>query len=71
MKMTSDVNESVRIALHHIERAQQELETACQALSPVRGATRHWEAIMHLFVEVQDRWHKLDEADAGKWEMDR
>jgi hypothetical protein len=67
--ISDEVAEHVRIALYHIERAQHELELACQALSSVRGAANHWSALAKLFGQVQDRWHKLNAADSSKWSM--
>jgi hypothetical protein len=51
----------VQRALDHVERAERELEGACQVLSPVIGALPDWERLGKLSLKVHAAWVKLHE----------
>jgi hypothetical protein len=51
----------VQRALDHIERAERELDAACQALSPVIGALPDWQRIGKLSLKVHAMWQRLHE----------
>ena len=50
----------VQLALERIERAQRELESACEQLSPVVGGVDQWEATSRLVGQVDQHWHELE-----------
>lgn len=57
-------------ALQHIERAQRELEAACQALSSVIGLAQEWRQVSKLCTLVKARWYHLERLRGGKHRMD-
>jgi hypothetical protein len=69
MKMTPAAAANVREALASIERAQDELNRACSALSPVCGLMREWERLGKLADKVKAEWHRLNGLD-GPFHLD-
>lgn len=50
----------VQAALNAIQRAQNELLTACQALSPLCAASKDYAACQKLYDAVHAFWYRID-----------
>lgn len=62
---------SVRKALDHLQRAQDELGAACAELSRLNGGVPVWKAASKLYDAVHALWYRVDSFRAGgRFELD-
>lgn len=71
-ELSAAANLRVRRALESIERAQNELASACGELSALEGANPVWKACAVLTDRVHKFWYRVsDFRAAGKFKLDR
>jgi hypothetical protein len=70
-QLRAEANARVRNALARIERAQNELASACADLSSLVGGIQVWNVCHKLTDKVRDFWYRVDRFRAGgKFSLD-